>query len=53
MGNYPPAEIMLQKKRGRQQKMFLVTHNLHQTLCETVNHSYLLIIIIGNLFKNI
>ena len=39
VGNCPPPETMLQKRCGRQQDMFLITHNLHQALCETVNYS--------------
>ena len=39
VGNCPPPEILLEKRRGKQQEMFLINQTLHQALCETVNFS--------------
>ena len=39
VGNCPPLGIVQHKRRGKIEDMFLVDHDLHQALCETVNLS--------------
>ena len=37
VGNCPEPAIVTRKRRGKEQNMFLIDHNLHQGLCELVN----------------
>ena len=37
VGNCPPPEVVSHKRRGKQEDMYFVDHNLHQGLCELVN----------------
>ena len=39
IGSCPPPEILVQKRKGREQQMYKIKSNLHQTLCELVNFS--------------
>ena len=38
-GNCPPPVILMKKQRGKEQEMYLIDHDLHETLCEIVNFS--------------
>ena len=39
VGNCPLLETLSQKRRGQIQDMFLLSHEIHQGLCEIVNYS--------------
>ena len=39
VGNCPLLETLSQKRRGQIQDMFLLSHKIHQGLCEIVNYS--------------
>ena len=39
VGSCPPPEIIVQKRKGREQQMYKINSNLHQALCELVNFS--------------
>lgn len=42
VGNCPLLETLSQKIRGHIQDMFLLSHEIHQGLCEIVNNSDIL-----------
>ena len=44
VANCPPPEIVMKKRRGKEQEMYLITYSMHQGFCELLTNLMFMIV---------